>query len=45
MDAKESGRQIAPCDRSFKASSQSTVFDIPMRPVRKDQRHRRRFTR
>ena len=22
-----------------------TIFDIPMRPVREDQRHRRRFTR
>ena len=29
----------------FKANSQLTIFDIPMRPVREDQRHRRRFTR
>ena len=29
---------------SFKATSHSTIFDIPMRPVREDQRHRRRFT-
>ena len=28
-----------------KASSHSTIFDSPMRPVREDQRHRRRFTR
>ena len=26
-----------------KATSHSTIFDIPMRPVREDQRHRRRF--
>ena len=25
--------------------SHSTIFDIPMRPVREDQRRRRRFTR
>ena len=29
----------------FKATSHSTIFDIPMRPVREDQRHQRRFTR
>ena len=29
----------------LKATSHSTIFDIPMRPVREDQRHRRRFTR
>ena len=29
----------------IKATSHSTIFDIPMRPVREDQRHRRRFTR
>ena len=29
---------------SLKATSHSTIFDIPMRPVREDQRHRRRFT-
>ena len=28
-----------------KATSHPTIFDIPMRPVREDQRHRRRFTR
>ena len=28
----------------FKATFHSTIFDIPMRPVREDQRHRRRFT-
>ena len=29
----------------IKATSHSTIFDIPMRSVREDQRHRRRFTR
>ena len=29
----------------LKAISHSTIFDIPMRPVREDQRHRWRFTR
>ena len=29
----------------FKATSHSTIFDIPMRPLRKDQKHRHRFTR
>ena len=28
-----------------KATFHSTIFDIPMRLVREDQRHRRRFTR
>ena len=28
----------------LKATSHSTIFDIPMRPVREDQRHTRRFT-
>ena len=27
-----------------KATSHSTIFDIPMRPLREDQRHRHRFT-
>ena len=27
-----------------KATSHSTIFDIPMRPVREGQRHRGRFT-
>ena len=31
--------------RRVKATSHSTIFDIPMRPVREDQKHRRRFTR
>ena len=30
---------------AVKATSQSTIFDIPMPHVREDQRHRRRFTR
>ena len=30
---------------SLKPTSHSTIFDIPMRPVRKDQIHQRRFTR
>ena len=29
----------------LKATFHSTIFDIPMRPVREDQRQRRRFTR
>ena len=28
-----------------KATSHSTIFDIPMRPVREGQRHRQRFLR
>ena len=27
-----------------KATSHSTIFDIPMRPLREDQKHRHRFT-
>ena len=27
--------------KHLKATSHSTIFDIPMRPVREDQRHRR----
>ena len=34
-----------PATDDLKPTSHSTIFDIPMRPVRKDQRHRRRFTR
>ena len=30
---------------SLKATSHSTIFNIPKRPVPEDQRHRRRFTR
>ena len=30
---------------NVKATFHSTIFDIPMRPLREDQRHRRRFTR
>ena len=26
-------------------SSHSTILDIPMRPLREDQKHRHRFTR
>ena len=37
--------KIVESEVAFKATSQSTIFDIPMRPVREDQRHRRRFTR
>ena len=29
----------------LKATSHSTIFDIPTRPLREDQRHRQRFTR
>ena len=29
----------------LKASSHSTIFDITMRPMREDQKHRRRFAR
>ena len=28
----------------IEATSHSTIFDIPMRLVREDQRHRKRFT-
>ena len=28
-----------------KTTSQSTIFDIPTRPLREDQKHRHRFTR
>ena len=28
-----------------KATSHSSIFDIPMRPLREDQKHRHRFTR
>ena len=37
--------EIASCDWAFKATSHSTIFDIPMRPLPKDQKHRHRFTR
>ena len=30
---------------TFKATSHLTTFDIPMRPLREDQKHRHRFTR
>ena len=30
---------------AVKATVHLTIFDIPMRPVREDQRHRRRFAR
>ena len=29
----------------LKATSHSTIFDIPMRPLREDQKHRHRSTR
>ena len=29
----------------IKGTSHSTIFDIPMRPLPEDQKHRRRFTR
>ena len=29
----------------LKATFHLTIFDIPMRPMREDQRHLRRFTR
>ena len=32
-------------NRGVKATSHSTIFDIPMRPLREDQKHRHRFTR
>ena len=31
--------------RALKAASHSTIFEIPIRPMREDQRHRRRSTR
>ena len=30
-------------NQQMKSSIHSTIFDIPMHPVREDQRHRRRF--
>ena len=33
------------CSELLKATSHSTIFDIPMRPLSEDQIHRRRFTR
>ena len=30
---------------AVKATSHATIFDIPMRPLREDQKHRHRFTR
>ena len=30
--------------RAVRATSHSTIFDIPMRPLREDQKHRDRFT-
>ena len=31
--------------KSLKATSHSTIFDIPMRLLREDQKHLHRFTR
>ena len=31
-------------ETTLKATFHLTIFDIPMRPMREDQRHRRRFT-
>ena len=31
--------------KTFKDTSHSTIFDISMRPLREDQKHRHRFTR
>ena len=42
--SKNSVRKIVSAG-NVKATSHSTIFDIPMRLVREDQRHRRRFTR
>ena len=41
-DLFKSKGSVANC---IKATSHSTIFNIPMHPVREDQRHRRRFTR
>ena len=38
------GREGRHCE-ILKASSHSTIFGIPMRPLREDQKHRHRFTR
>ena len=35
-------RELRP---SLNATSHSTIFGIPMRPLREDQKHRHRFTR
>ena len=42
VDASNGSEHIGP---RVKTTFHSTIFDIPMRPVRDDQRHRRRFTR
>ena len=48
MPSKEA-RECPICHRpgiiNLKATSHSTIFDIPMRPLREDQKHRHRFTR
>ena len=52
----ESGHQktkenVLPCgkfplvENSQKATSHSTIFDIPMRPLREDEKQQHRFTR
>ena len=41
MTSEMHGTEIRP----LKATSHSTIFDISMRPVREDQRHRQRFAR
>ena len=38
-------RGKTPTLRTVKATFHLTIFDIPMRPMREDQRYRRRFTR
>ena len=38
--------KFRPVENNLKADfSLNQIFDIPMRPVREDERHRRRFTR
>ena len=41
----ESITSCSPRLHRVKATSHSTIFDIPIRPLREDQKHRHRFTR
>ena len=36
---------LSPAKAPVKATSHSTIFNIPMRPLREDQKHRYRFAR
>ena len=44
-DATRTGSTRSCVNTRLKSTFHSMIFDIPMRPVHEDQRHRRRFTR